>query len=128
MQILMTSLAEKEGMIRMRGGQVDWGEGDNPKKRMSPCHPDTLTAFEAVLYATASREFHSNPVPLKMAPELYESTGLWQTVPLKQGADVHARGPCHSVTLALGQGDNGMSPCHPAVTLVFDFATKSFCA
>jgi hypothetical protein len=32
MQILMTSLAEKEGMIRMRGGQVDWGEGDNPKK------------------------------------------------------------------------------------------------
>ena len=92
------------------------------------CHPVTLTAFEAVLYATASREFHSNPVPLKMAPELYESTGLWQTVPLKQGADVHARGPCHSVTLALGQGDNGMSPCHPAVTLVFDFATKSFCA
>ena len=102
-------------------------EGDNPQKRMSPCHPDTLTAFEAVLYATASREFHSNPVPLKMAPEPYESTGSGETVPLNRTADFDARRRSHSTTLPLEQGDNGMSPCHPAVTLDFDFATQLFC-
>ena len=41
-----------------------------PKKRLSPCRPVTLTVFESILYATASREFHSNPVPLKMSPVL----------------------------------------------------------
>lgn len=98
-----------------------------PKKRLSSCRPVTLTVFESILYATASREFHSNPVPLKMALEPYESTGSGETVPLNRTADFDARRRSHSTTLPLEQCDNGMSPCHPAVTLGFDFATQLFC-
>ena len=51
-----------------------------PKKRLSSCRPVTLTVFESILYATASREFHSNPVPLKMCPVQGKSTGSGETV------------------------------------------------
>jgi len=78
-----------------------------PKKRLSSCRPVTLTVFESILYATASREFHSNPVPLKMCPVQGKSTGSGETVLLDGKADFDVRSLSHSTTLPLEQGDNG---------------------
>ena len=88
-----------------------------PKKRLSSCRPVTLTVFESILYATASREFHSNPVPLKMCPVQGKSTGSGETVLLDGKADFDVRSLSHSTTLPLEQCDNGMSPCHPGFRL-----------
>ena len=103
------------------------GEGTPPK---NGCHPVTLSSCQPSkppVMVKSTDGFHSNPVPLKMALEPYESTGSGETVPLNRTADFDARRRSHSTTLPLEQGDNGMSPCHPAVTLGFDFATQLFC-